>query len=208
MSNNDVPKCESDHKSQRYSLLFITNIVGSMGDEEDKKIISIKVKLPNSDEPLTLKVKKETQFNKIFEAVAKNLSVDKNTLRFLFDGTTVAGNDTPKFLELVDGDQIDCMIQQVGGGVEGGEAKVVEITVVIPGSASITLKVKDSTKMSKLFAAVANQTGRAVADFRFFFDGAKVKEGQTVAEAGMEDGDQMDAMIEQVGGLDMGSVSC
>jgi small ubiquitin-related modifier len=174
-----------------------------MGDDEGKKVITVQVKVPNMSEPISLRVKPDTPFEKIFIAVAKNLAVDKNTLRFLFNGDTVGPNQTPKMLELEEGDQLDCMIQQTGGGA-GEDAKVVEIRVVIPGAANLTLKVKDSTKMSKLFAAVANQTGRAEADFRFFFDGSKVKPNQTVKDVGMEDGDQLDAMVEQVGGVGRG----
>jgi hypothetical protein len=81
---------------------------------------------------------------KIFVAIASQLGVDKANLRFTFDGKRVqAGwlffrhdylNDcqtiflpdidvqslfiaenTPKMLEMEDEDQIDCMIEQVGG---------------------------------------------------------------------------------------------
>lgn len=168
-------------------------------------------------------------------------------------------------LEMEDGDQIDCMIQQVGGNVDGdekAEQKTISIVVKIANAPPLTMKVKESTKMEKIFNAVASQTGltlpsfpsfsppwwviltpvrvlismtegspgafyftchlyaypqtssyqlyvhtyslqtgRNVSDFRFFYDGAKVKKEKTIKEVGMEDGDEMEAMIEQVGGL-------
>ena len=45
------------------------------------------------------------------------------------------------------------------------------------------------------------QIGRNVSDLRFFYDGAKIKKEKTVKEVGLEEGDEMEAMIEQVGGL-------
>lgn len=80
---------------------------------------------------------------KIFGAIATQLGVDKNNLRFTFDGKRVQAGmqhiyqcrncssslassydvhhfctkleNTPKMLEMEDEDQIDCMIEQVGG---------------------------------------------------------------------------------------------
>jgi small ubiquitin-related modifier len=36
-------------------------------------------------------------------------------MRFLLDGEAIKGDQTPKMLELEDGDQIDCMLEQLGG---------------------------------------------------------------------------------------------
>ena len=98
----------------------------------------------------------------MFEAVAKNLAIDRNTLRFIYDGSPVTDEQSPKMLEMEDGDQIDCMIQQVGGNADGdekAEQKVINVVVKIANAAPLTLKVKDSTKMEKIFNAVAQQTG-------------------------------------------------
>ena len=77
---------------------------------------------------------------KVFTAVATKLGVGKDQLRFLYDGGKVSGSTyfvldyefvlnadlieflpiivsahTPKTLEMEDGDQIDCMVEQQGG---------------------------------------------------------------------------------------------
>ena len=61
------------------------------------------------------KVKKTTKMSKVFEAYAQRRGVTVKSLRFLFEGERVNFNETPKSLEMEDDDQIDCLIEQVGG---------------------------------------------------------------------------------------------
>ena len=42
--------------------------------------------------------------------------IDKGQLRFLVDGSRVQPNDTPASLDLEDNDQIDVVLEQLGGG--------------------------------------------------------------------------------------------
>lgn len=53
--------------------------------------------------------------SKIFGAYASRKGVDASSLRFLLDGDNVDPNATPKMLELEDQDQIDAVLEQVGG---------------------------------------------------------------------------------------------
>ncbi len=52
---------------------------------------------------------------KVFNAYAQRKGVQVTSLRFLLDGERVTGDQTPKMLELEDGDQIDAVLEQVGG---------------------------------------------------------------------------------------------
>lgn len=52
---------------------------------------------------------------KVFEAYANRKGVDVAALRFLLDGERISETDSPKMLELEDEDQIDCVLQQLGG---------------------------------------------------------------------------------------------
>ena len=38
-----------------------------------------------------------------------------NTWRFIFDGERIKDSDSPKTLEMENGDEIDVMVEQVGG---------------------------------------------------------------------------------------------
>ena len=40
-----------------------------------------------------------------------------NSVRFLFDGQRLSANQTPQELEMEDGDVIDVMVEQQGGGL-------------------------------------------------------------------------------------------
>mmetsp|Transcript_9961 Transcript_9961/g.9682 ORF Transcript_9961/g.9682 Transcript_9961/m.9682 type:complete len:88 (-) Transcript_9961:423-686(-) len=85
-----------------------------MAEGDDNKL-EIKVLLPNGGEPVKLKVKKDTKMDRVFVAIAGQLGVEKQELRFLFDGKPISGDITPKMLEMEDEDQIDCMTMQTGG---------------------------------------------------------------------------------------------
>lgn len=52
---------------------------------------------------------------KIFSAYAKQKGVQASSLRFLLDGDTIRPDSTVKMLELEDEDQIDVMLEQIGG---------------------------------------------------------------------------------------------
>lgn len=62
------------------------------------------------------KVKKTTRMEKVFSTYATRKGVNVGALRFLLDGERVGGDQTPTSLELEDQDQIDCMLEQQGGG--------------------------------------------------------------------------------------------
>ena len=53
--------------------------------------------------------------SKVFSTYAQRKGVQVNSLRFLLDGERIKDTDTPKTLELEDNDQVDCMLEQVGG---------------------------------------------------------------------------------------------
>jgi|TARA_B110000208_G_C11490952_1_gene329542 small ubiquitin-related modifier len=61
------------------------------------------------------KVKKGTAMGKVMKAFASQHNFDLTSLKFIFDGVRITKEDTPKTLELEDGDQVDCFLEQVGG---------------------------------------------------------------------------------------------
>lgn len=62
------------------------------------------------------KIKKSTKMQKVFETYAQRKGVQVGSLRFMLDGERIDPQQTPKMLELDDQDQIDCLLEQVGGG--------------------------------------------------------------------------------------------
>ncbi|PKA47423.1 Small ubiquitin-related modifier 2 [Apostasia shenzhenica] len=92
------------------------------GQEEDKKPdqggvhINLKVKGQDGNE-VFFRIKRSTQLKKLMNAYCDRQSVDINSIAFLFDGRRLRGEQTPDELEMEDGDEIDAMLHQTGGGM-------------------------------------------------------------------------------------------
>jgi len=76
-----------------------------MADESAaNETLTLNVKPPNGD-AIQFKVKKTTAFKKIFEAYAAKVGAAHNSFRFMYDGSRIQEADTPKMLEIEDGDR-------------------------------------------------------------------------------------------------------
>uniref|UniRef100_I1KZ61 Small ubiquitin-related modifier n=1 Tax=Glycine max TaxID=3847 RepID=I1KZ61_SOYBN len=62
------------------------------------------------------RIKRSTQLKKLMNAYCDRQSVDFNSIAFLFDGRRLRAEQTPDELEMEDGDEIDAMLHQTGGG--------------------------------------------------------------------------------------------
>ncbi|PWN99333.1 ubiquitin-like protein [Tilletiopsis washingtonensis] len=76
--------------------------------------LNIKVKDGDGNE-VFFKVKKSTRLGKLRKAYAERMGKPENTVRFLYDGTRVNDDDTAESLEIEDQDEIDAMVEQLGG---------------------------------------------------------------------------------------------
>jgi small ubiquitin-related modifier len=78
--------------------------------------LTVFVYLFQTGEETFFKIKKTTKMQKVFETYAQRKGVQIGSLRFLLDGERITSEQTPKMLELEDQDQIDCVLEQTGGG--------------------------------------------------------------------------------------------
>ncbi|KAL8144243.1 hypothetical protein V2J09_017275 [Rumex salicifolius] len=62
------------------------------------------------------RIKRSTQLKKLMNAYCDRQSADLNAIAFLFDGRRLRADQTPDELEMEDGDEIDAMLHQTGGG--------------------------------------------------------------------------------------------
>ena len=89
-----------------------------MGEEpQPDNTVTLRVKDQHGDE-MFFKVKKETKMLKIMDAYAQRKGISRGSLRFAMDGQRIHNDDTPKMLELEENDQIDVMLETVGGYTE------------------------------------------------------------------------------------------
>lgn len=65
-------------------------------------------------EEVHFRMKMSTRMEKVFSTYAKRKSVHISALRFLIDGERISPMQSPLDLDLKDGDQIDCMLEQQG----------------------------------------------------------------------------------------------
>lgn len=62
------------------------------------------------------KIKKHTALKKLMSTYCERAGLALQTIRFSFDGTRINESDTPKGLDMEDGDTIEVFQQQSGGG--------------------------------------------------------------------------------------------
>ena len=61
-------------------------------------------------------MKPDTKFEKFFGAYCAQKGVETNSCTFIFDGVRIKKEDTPKMLEMEDGDMVEVKVAMVGGG--------------------------------------------------------------------------------------------
>ena len=81
----------------------------------DAQHINIKVKAQDGTE-IFFKIKRSTQLKKLMDAYCQRQGLSGNQCRFIFDGERLKDDDTPDKLEMENGDEIDVMVEQTGGG--------------------------------------------------------------------------------------------
>jgi small ubiquitin-related modifier len=201
-----------------------------------------------SNQTMQFKVRKSTEFKKIFSAYAARVGVPTRELRFLLDGEAISENQTPDTMSLEEDDQIEVFQFQVGGTQEDEEETTDKIDLneqpkeekeslhetpasvsafsappvspatdkPLPNVApyhSMNLRIKDQTTgqitvfkikqdtlLSKVFEYFAKQHGYSLSLIRFFYEGKRLNGNASPKMLKMQDGDEIDATVEQTGG--------
>ncbi|CAN8099115.1 unnamed protein product [Discula destructiva] len=83
---------------------------------ENVEHIEIEVEDSNGN-AFVFKIKKNTMLSKVMMTWAAKFNIDRNSLRFLFDGQRILDTDTPSILEMESGDIIHAAQEQLGGGL-------------------------------------------------------------------------------------------
>lgn len=81
------------------------------------------------------------------------------------------------------------------------EFRVLSIIVKDQSGNEVHFKVRPQAKMEKIFNAYCERKSLEVAAVRFLFDGTRIHASASPEGLGMEDGDSIDCVIEQIGGL-------
>lgn len=82
----------------------------------------------------------------------------------------------------------------------GAQAEQLNLKVKSQDGEEVFFKIKTTTQLKKLMDAYCQRQSLSAANVRFLFDGERLHENQTPKELNMENGDEIDVVIEQVGG--------
>ena len=84
--------------------------------EPKEKPDSIDLKVMGQDGKfLKFKIAKHTALKKLMSTYCERTGLDIQTIRFSFDGSRINESDTPKSLDLQEGDTLEVFMQQTGG---------------------------------------------------------------------------------------------
>ncbi|KAH8583417.1 ubiquitin family [Cryptosporidium sp. chipmunk genotype I] len=100
-----------------------------------------------------------------------------------------------------DGQQIEQkpVIDQ-GSGVASDDSQYVTVKVRSPDGEQVLYRIKKKTRLQKLMNSFCQRTGQNEQSIRFLFEGERLRPEMTAEDAGLQEGDLIDAMISQVGG--------
>eukprot|EP00095_Tigriopus_kingsejongensis_P005229 snap_masked-scaffold585_size130225-processed-gene-0.8 protein:Tk05229 transcript:snap_masked-scaffold585_size130225-processed-gene-0.8-mRNA-1 annotation:"ubiquitin" len=91
--------------------------MASAKDSEDKGVseqLNLKV-IGQDGQLIQFKIKKSTPFRKLMNAYCDRQKLSQSAMRFMFDGNRLLETDTPKSMDMEDGDTIEVFTQQTGG---------------------------------------------------------------------------------------------
>lgn len=87
-----------------------------MTDNQEDATIHLKVKSQDNDE-VYFKIKRTTQLIKLMNKYCERQGISNpQNVRFQFDGERIMEKNTPEELGMQNGDEIDVVIEQIGGG--------------------------------------------------------------------------------------------
>lgn len=114
------------------------------------------------DDHLEFRIKRTAMFSKIYKAVADAKGIAADSFVLIHDGERIATTDSPKMLEMDDGELVEYQQAQTGGesGDEDEAPKKISLRVVSnDGGEAIDFSVKPSTKFIKIMDAIAKRKG-------------------------------------------------
>ncbi|KAF2346636.1 Rad60/SUMO-like domain [Trinorchestia longiramus] len=98
--------------------------------KENTDHINLKV-LGQDGQVVHFKIKQHTSLKKLISAYCARSKLAQSTVRFRFDGQAISENDTPRGLDMEDGDTIE-VFQQQTGGLSSPTHRMLSQSVIIP----------------------------------------------------------------------------
>ncbi|KAE9372509.1 ubiquitin-like protein [Stipitochalara longipes BDJ] len=164
------------------------------------------IKIKNQQEvEVDFRIKSTTKFSKVFENYCSRQQIDRHSVRFFLDNTRIQDDDTAERLEMEDGDEIQCHLEQLGGDgtpAAEGEPKPeqLNVKVVDQDGNDLYFKIKKHTALKKVMDAYCERQGKTRGLVRFLFEGHRIQDNDTPESLELEDNDMIQVFLEQQGG--------
>lgn len=157
--------------------------------------INVTVRYENYE--VDAKIWKHGKMDLLMNKFCKSANLEKQKLRFIFDGRRILPEQTAAEIGIEDGDDIDTYQEQCGG--PGPQIAPVKIKVGHENF-TIAIKIRKHVPLELLMNKFCKAANLEKNDLRFLHYGTRILPEQTAAELGIEDGDDIDAYQEQISG--------
>ncbi|CAE6397099.1 unnamed protein product [Rhizoctonia solani] len=197
-----------------------------MADTTASQDAKMMITITHSKADVKVAVKKVSQLRKVFVAAAERFRTTPDALVFKYNGKVLEGDHTPKMHEIPEGGIITAhpvdeeeastqdlqntqvsMDDRFGGDAMDQDApspsaKNDKITLVIRSQEgpSFQIKVSRVKPLKGAFDKAHEQFRKTPNTFRFFYNGTRLQDDDTPKMHEMENNDEIDANIQQVGG--------
>ncbi|XP_034686435.1 small ubiquitin-related modifier 2-like [Vitis riparia] len=81
----------------------------------DQSTIEVKVKSQDGRQ-LYFRINRSTPLQRLLVAYCQRINLDYKTMQFVYNGNRVTAKQTPEQLGMEDGEEIDALTHQMGGG--------------------------------------------------------------------------------------------
>lgn len=180
-------------------------------EEDSRKPKQLCIKIKNQQEhEIEFKIKSTTRFTKVFDNYCSRRNIERRSVRFFLDNIRIQDDDTAAGLDMEDGDEIQCHLEQTGGdGTPTGEGESrpkdqaptqLNVKVVDQDGNDLFFKIKKHTTLKKVMDAYCERQGKNRSLVRFLFEGHRIQDNDTPDTLEMEDGDMIQVVLEQLGG--------
>ena len=86
--------------------------------------------------------------------------------------------------------------------VEAEQPAHISFSIIDSTGHETHFKARPTSEIKKVIAAYHKQRGTNAGSTRFLFEGSRIDESKTIGDLGIEDGNVIDALLQQVGGVD------
>jgi len=137
------------------------------------------------------KTKKHTALKELMQTYAERANLQRDAIRFLYQGRHVLKKHTPYELMMKEGDTIE-VFKELPDRYEGP----INLKVLQDGN-TVHFKIKKNATFKDLMNTYSKRVN--LYDIRFIYEGCPVNEGDTPMELEMEEGDTIEVFKEQYG---------